>query len=97
MKKVGNSDFTAYDLKNPLHLDGASLARKFRDAIENHEAYFGVKLENGTIRYIDVAREELNTYLEEVDEILCDKETGSQAVKAAAGQTKEAVEKALRD
>lgn len=95
MKKIENSDFTAYDLKNPLHLDGASLSRKFRDAIENHIAYFGVKLENGKIIYFDVKKEGLNTYLKEIDEVLCDKETGVGSVKAAAGQTKEEIEKAL--
>ncbi len=95
LRKFSNSDFSAYDQKDPPYLNASALARKVRIAFEEHFLYMGIKFENGKIVYIDARNDNYADYLAEKDGSLCDKETGSGAVKAVLGWSKEEIEKEL--
>lgn len=94
-RSFGNTSFAAYDADNPAYVNGTALAKKLRVAMENDIPYLGIKFQNGKTICIDVTKESFSDYLKDVDSVRCDKETGSKAVKAEIGRTKEEVETLL--
>lgn len=95
-RNFGNTTFAAYDTENPVYVNGSALARKLRVAMENDWPYLGIEFQNGKIIYIDVTKESFSDYLKDEGSVRCDKETGSKAVKAEIGRTKEEVEALLK-